>query len=188
MYGCVVHGFFYRSIYYCCAIIDGGPGNAEVVTAIKSLGITCVRGNHDFGELFNLSPELCSYLAGLPDSIIENGCIFTHISPRKKQTKIKDEYEAWNVFDDTKFRIIFVGHVHVPLVFGSDSGLPTSAKSIPVKEGVPIRLNKDFRYVICVGAVGYPRDGVRRPRFGIFDDVDGTIEIRSTDGPVLDLG
>ena len=38
-----------------------------------------------------------------------------------------------------------------------------------------------------VGAVGYPRDGLRKIRYGIYDQRADTIEIRALDGPLLDF-
>lgn len=46
-------------------------------------------------------------------------------------------------------------------------------------------LDPDDRYVIGMGAVGYPRDGLRKIRYGIYDQHVQTIEVRALDGPLL---
>lgn len=114
--------------------------------------------------------------------------LYTHISPRRKRAKITDRYEAWNVFDETVQRFIFVGHVHSPLIFGEKSEEACSAASYPVAHNQLFSLDPSDRYIICVGAVGYPRDGIRLPRYCIYDSENNTLEIRSVDGPVLSYG
>jgi hypothetical protein len=58
------------------------------------------------------------FLHALPEEISEDGLLFTHTSPREKKLKIKDEIEAWNCFEESDWRRIFVGDVHVPMIFG----------------------------------------------------------------------
>jgi predicted phosphodiesterase len=170
-------------------LIDGGPENAAVVEMIRTREIATVRGNHDFGEHFGLAEDLCAYLKELPEVIADPpSTVYTHISPRRRQKKVRDEFEAWNIFDECPQRLTFVGHVHVPAVYGNDTDLPTTSVQHYRYGSGPIRLKSEHRYVICVGAVGYPRDHVQRPRYGIYDSRDDCIEIRSVDGPVLDLG
>lgn len=76
-----------------------------------------------------------------------------------------DEPEAWNyilstfdahqAFRHFSERICFVGHSHVPGVFGET----TASKKV----------TRDDRFIVNVGSVGQPRDGDARLSFGIFD-------------------
>ncbi len=43
------------------------------------------------------------------------------------------------------------------------------------------------RYIICVGAVGYSRDGHHRLRYTIYDSERDTILSRAPEGPILRL-
>ncbi len=169
-------------------LVEGGEHNEAVVRLIRDRGITCVQGNHDENNALVLADDVTKFLSRLPGSLTEGDVHYTHISPRRRQRKIDSEVEAWNVFDECLHRIIFIGHVHVPLIFGARSSMATSATHHQVESAKPFRLAADDRYVICVGAVGYGRDGIRKPRYGIWDVDAATIEIRAMDAPVLAIG
>ena len=92
------------------------------------------------------------------------------------------------MFEEVPQRLVFVGHVHVPFVYGERCGEAVSARLEPFEYGVPLALDPEDRYVISVGAVGYPRDGIKAIRYGIYDSGAQTIELRRVEGPVLPLG
>lgn len=69
-----------------------------------------------------LPPGVRAYLRELPEFIREDDHLYTHISPRDSKQKIDHAIEAWNVFNETPYRRIFVGHVHIPSIFGERSG------------------------------------------------------------------
>ncbi len=172
-------------------VVDGGADNDAVSRYLRDRSILTLRGNHDepdTTEGLALSPDVRAYLAGLPEGFSTGDVLFTHITPRKKKSKITDQYEAWNVFDETKARRVFVGHIHAPLIFGENSDEPCSATSYPIVYNLPFLLASADRYIVCVGAVGYPRDGLRKPRYCIYDLDEDMIEFRAVDGPVLPLG
>jgi len=165
-------------------LVDGGPKSAEVVQYIRDHSMAVVRGNHDETSSAELSKDAEHFLHQLPESIVEGDVIYTHTSPRRKKSKIIDVQEAWNVFDEVSFRRIFVGDIHIPLVFGERCPEKFSAVSytIPYDE---LRLDRDDRYIICVGAVGYSRDEYRRLRYVIYDNEHDTVVFRAPDGPIL---
>lgn len=168
-------------------LVDGGPANEAVVNEIVKKEIICVRGNHDEVNDLRLSAETDEILNSLPEEIIEDDIVFTHISPRLRKKKIDSDIEAWNVFDETSYRLIFIGHVHVPLIFGANSDQPVSSKRHSFNYNEPFPLDIDDRYVICVGSIGYGRDLVGKLRYGIYDDVNNSIEIRAIPGPLLPI-
>jgi predicted phosphodiesterase len=168
-------------------LVDGGPDNEAVVEAFRERRIPSVRGNHDETNDLDLAESARAFLLGLPERITEDDVLYTHISPRRMQRKVNHAVEAWNVFDDAPFRLMFVGHVHVPLVFGMRSEAFGEAAKHAFAYNRPLELGGDDRYIVSVGAIGYGRDKVGKVRYGIYDRGANTIELRAIDGPVLPL-
>lgn len=166
-------------------LVDGGPENEAVIETLQKRGIPSVRGNHDENNDVELPGAMRSFLLGLPERIVEDNVLYVHISPRKNQRKINHAVEAWNVFDDTQFRLMFVGHVHEPLIFGMRSSAFGEAAKHAFTYNQPFALSAEDRYIVSVGAVGYGRDDVGKVRYAIYDREADTIELRAVDGPVL---
>ena len=83
------------------------------------------------------------------------------------------------MFDEFTFRLIFVGHIHFPCLFAEKNNEACVARKIPIEHTRPIELARNDRYIVSVGAVGYSRDGIKKIRYGIYDDDAYTLEIRS---------
>lgn len=169
-------------------LVDGGDGDEEVVRYVRDHGIPAVRGNHDETSGVTLAGDVRAYLDALPEEIREGDALYTHISPRRKKAKILDVYEAWNVFGETDARRVFVGHAHIPLLFGEWSEHACQASEYPLAANAPLALDAGDRTIVCVGAVGYSRDGIAKPRYVLYDAGAGTVESRAVDVPVLPLG
>ena len=169
-------------------LVDGGDGDEQVVRYVRDHGIPTVRGNHDETNSLTLPGDMQVYLDALPEEIREGDTLYTHISPRRKKAKILDEFEAWNVFGETDARRVFVGHAHVPLLFGEWSEHACQATEYPLASNAPLALDAADRYIICVGAVGYSRDGIAKPRYAVYDSEAGTVESRAVDIAALPLG
>ena len=169
-------------------LVDGGPGDEEVVRLIRDNSIPTVRGNHDETNSLTLAGDVRAFLEEMPEEIREGDILYTHISPRRKKAKILDMYEAWNVFGETDARMVFVGHAHIPLLFGEWSGHACQAAEYALASNAPLVLDPQDRYIVCVGAVGYSRDGIAKPRYAVYDAEAGTVESRAVDVPVLPLG
>lgn len=168
-------------------LVDGGPDNEAVIETFRQRHIPSVRGNHDETNDLELAEPSRAFLLGLPERITEDDVLYTHISPRRMQRKVNHAVEAWNVFDDASFRLMFVGHVHVPLVFGMRSQAFGEATKHEFTYNRPLELSRDDRYIVSVGAIGYGRDDVGKVRYGIYDRGANTIELRAIDGPLLPL-
>ena len=183
-------------------LVDGGEHNNEVVRFVRDNDVPCVVGNHDENLALDLAVDVRDFLSALPQSLTEGDVLYTHISPRPSQRKIVDAFEAWNVFDEHPHRLTFVGHAHIPLIFGQRSLHAATATDYPFRYnepfmfesvGSPFPSGRGFRgrsdrYVVAVGAVGYPRDGIRFPRYAIYDEDAQSVEMRLIDGPVLPYG
>lgn len=159
-------------------VVEGGDGSAACVRELMSRGIAIVRGNHDeLHAQLHRTPD-AQWLGALPAAITEGEVVYTHISPRNDDRAIKDRYTAWSVLDDTTQRIAFVGHAHIPAVYGWRGAAVGAARQVPIEYGRPIPLDPDDRYIICSGSVARGRDGDPLPRYAIFDDAARTVEIR----------
>lgn len=168
-------------------LVDGGPNDEKVVQKIIAEGIVSVKGNHDVWPSKILPENLEVFLQKLPKEIIEDDICYIHVSPRRIARSIKTEIEAWNVFDETHFRIVFIGHTHIPEVYGEKSNHSVSAKRHPLIFNTPYPLDPSDRYIISVGAIGYSRDHINKISYGIYDKNESTIEIRRIDGTILNI-
>ncbi|EIJ41231.1 putative phosphoesterase [Beggiatoa alba B18LD] len=168
-------------------LVEGGKYNDEVVEFIKNNQIQTVQGNHDAINPCQLKPVNQRWLDQLPTCFIEEDIIFTHISPRKKKENIIDYIEAWNIFDETTYRLCFVGHLHFPCLYGSQCEFFGESQTYVVDHG-RYDLALDNRYVICFGAIGYPRRGGLFIRYGIYDSKTHSLEFIKLEGTLLPYG
>lgn len=169
-------------------LVDGGSRSVEVVRALRDQGIATVRGNHDETGVWDdrLPEDVRDYLKALPEEIIEGDAIYTHTSPRiKRKQKIRDEIEAWNVFEETDWRRIFVGDLHTPMILGRRCDRPVSAALYPIVYDQEFPFDPSDRYIVCVGAVGYSRDEYRRLRYAVYDGDRDTLQFKAPEGPLL---
>ncbi len=163
-------------------LIDGGESDTEVVRFIKNNNIICISGNHDTANDLVLPEDVNAFLKNLPENIVESDIIFTHVSPRIKKNTVKDEIEAWNAFIESDYRLSFIGHSHASFIFGEKNEYSYIAKPHYFEYGKSFKFNRSDRYIISVGPIGYSRDGFEKPRYGIYDHVNDSVEIRAVDG------
>jgi len=168
-------------------LVEGGPDNERVIETLQRLGVPCVRGNHDETNDVVLPYPMRQFLLDLPERIDEGDVLYTHISPREKKRKVNHAVEAWNVFDEHAFRLLFVGHVHVPMIFGQRSQAYGESAVHAFEYNRPFVLEPGERYIVSVGSVAYGRDYVGRIRYAIHDAAVGTVELRAIDGPLLEM-
>lgn len=168
-------------------VVEGGDEDEQVVEYLKEQQITTILGNHDQENDCNFKPEYQQWLNYLPEFIVENDVILTHISPRLKRQQITNSIEAWNVFDECEFRLCFIGHIHFPAMFGKKHASFGDSCNYAVDEG-EYQLEESDRYIISFGAVGYPRGGGKYLRYGIFDAPRNVVEFIRLEGPLLPYG
>jgi predicted phosphodiesterase len=168
-------------------LVEGGPDNESVIETLRRRAVPCVRGNHDEINDLALSAEARRFLAGLPERLVEDDVLYVHISPRPIQRKIEHVVEAWNVFEESRFRLTFVGHVHVPYIFGRKSSSYGEASRHAFEYNRPFGLAPDDSYIVSVGSIGYGRDRIGKIRYAIYDREADSIELRAIDGPLLPL-
>lgn len=162
----------------CLGDIVGYGGNPnECVEIVRKRCNVTLLGNHDAASLDlsvsrhfttyarmsaewtieHLSQENKVFLGSLSLTESLSGIFLVHASPFKpaEWNYIFSRADARDAFGHFSERICFVGHSHVPGVFGETSGSEHFSSS--------------ERCIVNVGSVGQPRDGNPALSFGIFD-------------------
>lgn len=168
---------------YCAGDIVGyGASPNEVVSLLREVGATCVRGNHDAAALdgevgeFNpraamaaiwtsehLSPESREFLASLPDQVsttIGGKRVYVvHGSPDDPMWEYVRPSTHRDLFDyylqKVEADVLALGHTHGQFEWRSEGG------------GV----------VFNPGSVGQPRTGDTRASFAILSVAGGEVEV-----------
>ncbi len=179
-------------------VVGYGPRPNECVELIRKHCPVCLMGNHDHAVLgltdtyhFNqyardavnwtrrtLTLNNKAYLESLPFTHHENEILYVHSTPVHPEEwhYILSEYEAQQYLKQIKQTICFVGHSHIPVVYGSEEG------TIHDDE---VHLNMDSgKYIVNVGSVGQPRDGNPELCFVTFDTESGLLRYLRSDYPV----
>ncbi|MFH2011296.1 MAG: metallophosphoesterase family protein [Pseudomonadota bacterium] len=167
-------------------VVGYGANPNECIEILKGITSVIVAGNHDYGAIgladtFNFNPvaraavewtvnELSAinrnYLSELHLISIIDDITFVHSTPYSPQNWgylfYRDELDI--NFDSLQTRICFIGHSHIPAVFVRDEKRKTS-----ISENLKVRMKEGESYIINVGSVGQPRDGIPDAAFGIYD-------------------
>lgn len=166
----------------------------EIVAGLVQEGALAVRGNHDEACLGGVLPDMHfiardaiywtrdrlgeaerAFIAGLPLTVGEDDRLYAHASAERPQDwiYIVGVEEAARAFAATSSRLIFVGHVHHPLLyFTTPAGAPRLFEPTP---GVPLPLSDFRRWLVIAGAVGQPRDGNPAACYALHDAAAGTL-------------
>lgn len=102
-------------------------------------------------------------------------CVFAHASP---VSPMEWEYvytinQANAIFTKTSGKFIFIGHTHVPAIIEHNG-----ARGSRVVTGTFLPVASGSRYLVNVGSIGQPRDGVAAASLALLDMKKGTITIR----------
>lgn len=158
-------------------IVGYGANPNECVELVFKRSSIILLGNHDlaavdlskaggFTEHARLSahwtsgkllPDNKSRLEKLPYTSSFSGAFLVHSSPYEPEewNYILSLLDARQAFGHFTEGLCFVGHSHIPGVFGESSLRQT--------------VSRDERFLVNVGSVGQPRDRDPRLSFGIFD-------------------
>lgn len=173
--------------YLCVGDLVGYAANPnECIAALKSLGTIAVAGNHDQASLglfpteyFNdsaaksilwtkcrLDEESYAFLNLLPLVSKDAHLTAVHGSLENPQSfnYILDTDSSRSSFELLQNKVCFIGHTHVPQVFVIDK--EGCIESFFDYEAV---IEDGKRYIINVGSVGQPRDGIPCPSFCVYD-------------------
>lgn len=178
-------------VFLCLGdIADGTEDGEQAALFMRRSGIPCVRGNHDEDRgTTPLTDDTRAWLTGLPRELRRGDVLFTHIGPGDDPMPILSPWRAASVFEDhAHFRLLFIGHLHYPMLYAERSELTTDPAKSGWHYGVELPLDPTDRYIACVGSVGYPRDGMRQLRYAIYDDGRHALTFMRFKGPLLDFG
>lgn len=187
-------------------IVGYGAYPNEVITHVRHLGTTFVRGNHDRAccgledpENFNpvaaraarwtqcvLSAEHIAWLRHLPqgpvlpESASTDSIRCVHGSLLDEDEYILSPREARHSLAVGGPSINFFGHTHLQGGFATDGEqwyrLTPDYFTRDEPEMWELRLARDARYVLNPGSVGQPRDGIWRAAFAVYDSVRRSVE------------
>jgi diadenosine tetraphosphatase ApaH/serine/threonine PP2A family protein phosphatase len=181
----------------------GADPDACVERLRKDRRVTCLMGNHDWGLLrpesrdsFNdvarkalewTEREIKSvnrkYLEGLALTHRFGDHLAVHASPFEPEHwhYILSDADINRALEAEEYHACFVGHTHMPFLFGTDGTEPDDADGT-------FDLVSDHRYVINVGSVGQPRDEDPRASFVTLDLERGKIRFHRVDYDVEEAG
>jgi diadenosine tetraphosphatase ApaH/serine/threonine PP2A family protein phosphatase len=176
-------------------VVGYGANPNECVDLVEESAHIKIGGNHDLAiagitdsDDFNrtakraiqwtakiLQPQRVELL-GRYDLLRRHGdCVFAHASPL---SPIDWEYiytvsQAQRILEERSERFVFVGHTHVPgmVLWDRRSGCKAVDSSI-------LRIRPEHHYLVNVGSIGQPRDGIAAASYALLDTKKETVAIR----------
>ncbi|MBC2732921.1 MAG: hypothetical protein HF981_01025 [Desulfobacteraceae bacterium] len=157
-------------------VLDEGADNESILNLLKQKNVICVRGNHEDIERVEKTPTIKSYMDGCLEELTIGGFHFTHVIKRVPELSIKNKYEAWNIFDEFPWKMTFIGHNHLPMLFVHDEHSVGECPQLEPVPGVSLRVVNGTRCIVSVGSLAYGRDYYGRKSFVIFDTSTSSID------------
>ncbi|MFP5259558.1 MAG: metallophosphoesterase family protein [Acidobacteriota bacterium] len=178
--------------------IGYGPDPEAVLTVLDDRGIASVRGNHEWAAVdpsrrrgFNpqaleallrtvelLSPDWLARIANYPASLVAGGCRLVHgLPPNDTTTYLFEAGETTlrRAFARTPEPVSLVGHTHM-LEGATLRDREVDRFELSLGENP---LDPAARHFLNVGAVGQPRDGDNRAKYGLYDTESHVLTIRA---------
>ena len=117
-----------------------------------------------------LTPAQLDYLGSLTYLHVHDGITYAHASVHdsNRWPYVLEPAQARACLKAAVTDVVFIGHVHIPYVFEMAGRRGEVTRRGP-QAGDCVVLQPGFRYVICVGSVGQPRDGDSRACFAMYD-------------------
>jgi predicted phosphodiesterase len=180
-------------------IVGYGGSPKEVLDIVRARCPVVIAGNHDHAVVgktdrnyFNpsaktavewtakqLSEDDFKYICELPFIVQKDNfiCVHANLNDPEKWNYVLDEFDASATFakmDDAK--VCFIGHSHVPIVFEDSTDIHYFGVSYfgPYTE---LKLNPAYRYIVNVGSVGQPRDGVADAAYVVYDSTSMFVQL-----------
>lgn len=179
-------------------IVGYGADPSAAIKLLRSLDPKAsIAGNHEWGVLgltkldyFNadaaaavrwttgvLDEKDRGYLKGLPLTHVSGKVTIVHGSLENPEefNYIFTPADAGDSIIMMKTPICFVGHSHAPGIFRKRKG-----GTVEIFIGSKVDIEDGAHYLVNAGSVGQPRDGDPRASYVIYDETNGTVEIRRT--------
>jgi predicted phosphodiesterase len=180
--------------FACVGDIVGYNANpGECIEMIRSIGMPCVKGNHDEYSSNDLAPRnfnpraaaaVCwtrhqlsaedkQWLRELKHVRIAGNFTLVHatLDAPDRWGYVFDPLTAAASFTYQNTAVCFFGHTHCPRVFIRGSRVRAEPFS-------KIKLEPGCKYLVNVGSVGEPRDGNPDAAYAVYDLASGSIELR----------
>jgi len=163
----------------CGDVIGYGPDPEKCIYMADKYGDVVLKGNHEEGIIKNSFSNFKNYarislewtineikkdiekIKKWEEKKEEEDLIFVHASISdlfyKYVVKLKDAEEE---FEKSEFKICFLGHTHIPGGFKKNIETGKVEKILTDFSGrIDLKIEENFKYIINVGSVGFPRDG-----------------------------
>lgn len=187
-----------KCTHYCCIgdVVGYGANPRECLEIVRSMGMPCVKGNHDEYcsmddtlEGFNphaaeavqwtrqqLSVEDRQWLRDLRYVRLVASFSMVHatLDVPQRWGYVFDKLAAAASFTYQNTSVCFFGHTHVPVAFIRDSMVRGGTYS-------KFKVEAGRKYFVNVGSVGQPRDLNPKAAYVVYDLDEGTIELRRLD-------
>lgn len=184
--------------HYCCIgdVVGYGANPRECLEIVRSMGMPCVKGNHDEYcsmdetlEGFNphaaeavqwtrqqLSAEERQWLRDLKYVRLVASFTMVHstLDVPQRWGYVFDKLAAAASFTYQNTAVCFFGHTHVPVAFIRDSVVRGGTYS-------KFKVEPGRKYFVNVGSVGQPRDLNPKAAYVVYDLDEQTIELRRLD-------
>src|SRR5262245_32057745 len=183
--------------YACLGDVVGYCANPkECLDIVRSMGMPCVKGNHDEycsadAALEGFNPHAAEAVEWTRRQLTEDDCqwlrdlkymrlvanfsiVHATLDGPQRWGYVADRLAAAASFTYQNTAVCFFGHTHLPLAFirASDVRGGTYSK---------FHIEPGRKYFINVGSVGQPRDGNPKAAYVTYDMDDGIIELRRLD-------
>lgn len=183
--------------YACLGDVVGYNANPkECLDIVRSMGMPCVKGNHD--EYCSIETDLEGFNPAAAEAInwtrrhlteedrqwlrdmkyirlVANfSLVHATLDGPQRWGYVFDRLAAAASFTYQNTSVCFFGHTHVPVAFIRDSVVRGGTYS-------KFRVEPGRKYFINVGSVGQPRDGNNKAAYVIYDLNEGSIELRRLD-------
>ena len=187
-----------RCTHYCCVgdVVGYNANPKECLDMVRSMGMPCVKGNHDeycstdedlegfnphAAEAVNwtrkqLSPEDRQWLRDLKYVRLVASFSMVHatLDGPQRWGYVFDKLMAAASFTYQNTSVCFFGHTHVPVAFVRDTVVRGGTYS-------KFKVEPGKKYFVNVGSVGQPRDGNPKAAYVVYDMDESTIELRRLD-------
>jgi len=187
-----------KCTHYACVgdVVGYGANPKECLDIIRTMGMPCVKGNHDeycstdeeldgfnphAAEAVNwtrqqLTAEDRQWLRDLKYFRLVTSFSMVHatLDGPQRWGYVFDKLAAAASFTYQNTAVCFFGHTHVPVAFIRDTVVKGGTYS-------KFKVEPGRKYFINVGSVGQPRDNNPKAAYVIYDMDESTIELRRLD-------
>jgi predicted phosphodiesterase len=185
------------SHYACLGDVVGYNANPkECLDIVRSMGMPCVKGNHDEycsidSDLEGFNPHAAEAVNWTRQQLTEEdqqwlrelkylrllasfSIVHATLDGPQRWGYVFDKLAAAASFTYQNTNVCFFGHTHVPVAFVRDTVV--RGGTYPKFKTKPGR-----KYFVNVGSVGQSRDGVAKATYVVYDLDEGSIELRRLD-------